>query len=57
MKISMTVTIDVNPDEWCTEFGQNPTEVRDDVKSYMLTLIQECGPSADGIVRSVELKR
>jgi hypothetical protein len=34
MKIRMTVTVEVDAEDWSQEYGIHPGEVRDDVRSY-----------------------
>ena len=41
MKISITLTIDVDPDEWADNYGIEKSEVREDVKTYVRTAVQQ----------------
>lgn len=43
MRITLKVTIDVDADEWASEYGCEKSEVRDDVKAYFQ---QHLGASA-----------
>jgi hypothetical protein len=56
MKISMTFTLDVDGDAWLHEYGGHRAELREDVRSYFLTLLQGSYPSTEELVRSVELR-
>lgn len=43
MKISVTLTIDMTPedvDAWCVEYGVERSEVRGDVKGYVINSVQ-----------------
>lgn len=35
MKIKINFTIDVDPEAWCLAYGDEPTQVREAVKSYI----------------------
>lgn len=42
IKISVPITIEIDADDWTFEYGRMPiSEVRDDVKSYVQSLVQE----------------
>lgn len=40
MKISITLTIDVDPNEWAENYGIDKSEVREDVKTYVHSTVQ-----------------
>jgi hypothetical protein len=35
MKVRVSFTVDINADAWATEYGIEPSGVRDDVKQYV----------------------
>lgn len=51
MKIRITVTLDINPDAWESNYGINRDELREDVRSHYAELCTqaaiECGVLAD----------
>jgi hypothetical protein len=51
MKISMTVTFEVDVDAWMAEYGQARCEVRGDVKSYFETLLHGSYPATEDLVK------
>lgn len=55
MRVRMTFTVDVDMAQWVAEYGpgESAAEIREDVRSYFLTLMQECTPAANEIVKDV----
>ena len=47
MKVTIKVTVEVDPQEWSDEFGCERTEVREDVRSYFTNQIQACSAIKD----------
>ncbi|MFJ5103230.1 hypothetical protein [Streptomyces sp. NPDC088554] len=48
MKVRMTFTVDVDPEQWCEQFGvATHAEVRDDVRSYYLNQLQQSPRTLD----------
>ncbi|MFD6361233.1 hypothetical protein ACFWFX_15445 [Streptomyces roseolus] len=44
----MTFTVDVDPEEWCEQFGvATHAEVRDDVRGYYLNQLQQSSRTLD----------
>jgi hypothetical protein len=41
MKVRLTITLDVDPEAWVRDYGCEPSEVRDDVKSYVAGFVAE----------------
>ena len=41
MKISITLTIDVDPNKWAENYGIDKADVRDDIKTYVHTAVQQ----------------
>lgn len=52
MKISVSLTVDLeNPADWTTAFGiEDRTEIRKDVKEYVLGLVRDAGVFGNGEV-------
>lgn len=42
MKISITMTIDVDAQEWCDEYGYELSEARESIKYYAVNAVQGC---------------
>lgn len=56
MKVRVTLVVDVDQEAWCEEYGTERSNVREDVKSYVLTNIQGSTPAIDNdIFTSVSL--
>jgi hypothetical protein len=58
MKISITVTLDVDPEAWHQEYGtaQTLADVRRDVRSWFTTAVHALAANENG-VRSAEVKK
>jgi len=41
MKISITLTIDVDPEQWADNYGIEKSDVRGDVKTYVHNAVQQ----------------
>ncbi len=55
MRVRMTFSVDVNMAEWVSEYGsgESAAEIREDVRSYFLTLMQDSRPVEVEIVKDV----
>lgn len=55
MKVTVTLTIDVDPEAWDLTYGSGPTpaEVRTDVKSYALNQLQGSAAAEEGAIVGV----
>ena len=51
MKIRHTVTVDVDPAEWAFVYGLDPADVRDDVHSYLDSVVDESYPGVSRLWR------
>ena len=51
MKIRITVTIDVDPAAWCEEYGDEPSEVRERVKEYVISGVANSAAGMAGCLR------
>ena len=52
MKIGVVLTVEVDPEAWALEYGTGTTasEVRQDVRDYVLNMVQQCAAAeADAI--------
>lgn len=38
MRVAVSFTLEIDRDGWATEFGVNPSDVRDDVRAYFETI-------------------
>ncbi len=56
MKIRITVTVDVDETAWALDYGTDRETVRDDVKSYVATLLSDCRVGSDELWRDVTVK-
>jgi hypothetical protein len=56
-KVTLSVTIEIDPEAWDLAYGTgtSTTEIRDDVRSYFINVIQ-AGGAGDGAVRAVTSK-
>lgn len=56
-KVTLSVTIEVDPEAWDLAYGTGTSakEIRDDVRSYYINVIQS-GGAGDGAVRGVVSK-
>ena|SRR5690606_8026987 len=52
MKVSVNLTVDVNVKDWITTFGTERGNVRQDVKDYVLYLVQGAGVFGNGEVEN-----
>jgi hypothetical protein len=51
VKISMRVTVEIDPNDWIAAFGvEGQSEIRDDVKQYIRSLLQGDGVFGSGEV-------
>lgn len=41
MKVKVEVTLDINVDSWCLNYGTNPNEVRADAKDHAIQSLTE----------------
>lgn len=41
MKVRVVLTVDVDRDRWCEEFGIPPEDVREDVTAYVKSTVRE----------------
>jgi hypothetical protein len=42
MKVRITVTVDINPEAWTTDYGiTGQTAIRDDVREWAINLVTE----------------
>jgi hypothetical protein len=48
VKIKVTMTIEIDPQDWMVTFGKERHEVREDVKSYIAAAIPESGAFGSG---------
>jgi hypothetical protein len=56
-KVAVTVSMEVDIEAWADANGlTSSTEVRDDVKAYVQTLVQECSASNEGWISEVKVK-
>ncbi|ARX83576.1 hypothetical protein SMD44_02998 [Streptomyces alboflavus] len=53
MKVRITLTVTVNPDEWATEYGVPREDVRADVKDYIGHAVADSYPAAEKIITDV----
>jgi hypothetical protein len=58
MKVSVTLSLDVDPAAWDLAYGTGTEAkaVREDVRQYVLNQLQGIAPVDEGGVRSVELR-
>ncbi|MFE3589440.1 hypothetical protein ACFXOY_18240 [Streptomyces niveus] len=57
MKQRITFTLDVDEQAWAEEYGLDPADVREDVRSYMANLLHCMHPVSAELVRDVTLQR
>ncbi|MFB8351027.1 hypothetical protein ACFQ7W_05435 [Streptomyces niveus] len=57
MKQRITFTLDVDEQAWAEEYGLDPADVREDVRSYMANLLHCMYPVSAELVRDVTLQR
>ena len=55
MKIRMTVTVELDPQDWADEYGLEISQVRDDVKSKVNNDLNELLVSSLHIARDVRV--
>ena len=57
MKVRITLTIDVDRESWSDMYGTTDaaTEVREDVRSYVLNQIQQSAAADDGGIVSARI--
>ncbi|MEL3949500.1 hypothetical protein [Streptomyces sp. LNU-CPARS28] len=53
MKVRITLTITVNPDEWAQEYGVPRKDVRADVKDYIGHTVADSYPATEKIITNV----
>lgn len=41
MRIRVALTVEIDPQSWCEEYGVERSEVREDVQRYVENLVQE----------------
>lgn len=52
MKVRVAFTVEVDPVEWTSEFGVEPSDVREDVRNYIAhELVWASSAHADGLIR------
>lgn len=56
MKIRMVVTVEVDEIAWADEYGTEQDTVREDVKSYTATLLNDCRAGSDDLWRNVTVR-
>jgi len=59
MKVRVAITVDVDPDAWEREYGIDKTDrttLRDDVRSYYLSVAQDAYPTTAGLVTVTEAR-
>lgn len=49
MKVRVSFTIEVNVEGWMMDYGIPRNEVREDVKSFVLTQLQEASQNFEGV--------
>jgi hypothetical protein len=47
MKIRLSYTVDIDPELWERAYGVGKDEIREDVRSYMRNLIQQCAAAEE----------
>lgn len=59
MKLSLTLTVYVDPDDWAREYGNGHEHnaVKADVESYILDAVQQSYAGAEGLLYGVTLNR
>lgn len=55
-KINVTLSLEVDVDEWSETYGLFPTIVPADVKEYVHNLVQGCSAGETGLIQSVTLR-
>lgn len=53
MKVSVTVAIDLDAEDWTTTFGvEGAKAIRQDVKDYVVSLVRDAGVFGNGEVEA-----
>jgi hypothetical protein len=55
MRVRVVLTMDVEENEWASEYGLDTSEVRDDVRQYILNGVQCSYPAEQNIISDVSL--
>ena len=57
MKVSVNLTIDVDPEAWTLAYGvEGAAAIREDVRGYVLNGVQHAAPIEEGGFREVTLR-
>jgi hypothetical protein len=50
MKLKVVVELDVDREAWADEYGIDPSEVVDDLRMYLMHMIQDSYPASERMV-------
>ncbi len=42
MRVRVSITVEVDPEEWLAEYGVERAELREDVNTYVRCMIEDC---------------
>ena len=56
MRIRITLTVDVDPDNWAMTYGTEPEEIRESVREYVREYVQQSAAADEDAIRSVTLR-
>jgi hypothetical protein len=57
MRVRLTVTLDIDPEVWSTEYGVEAARIRDDVRHHLANVMHEHYVTDLGVARETVVRR